>query len=372
MNCPRQILSHGVPPLNPTTSRTAGMSLPQSVSRIRTGLALLVVSTVVAVVTLLPMQDPRELTRLRNSMVAEIGLTGDFDWTPQNYPNAFLVEEGPVPSVLRDAVQKIAADRTETQSALSTAIALAQHLASNPARMKGGRSIPIKSATLRTYKAIIEDGHGYCADYTQVFNALGHTARIPTREWGMSFDGFGGDGHAFNEVWDASLGKWVFIDSFHGFYVVDVETSEPLSALEFRQVASTANPERLAAIRVVKAGHFGFNTPREAFEYYGKGTEQFFLWFGNNSLSYDAEPFVEELGQISRALEQLWTITLGIHPVSKVYPSPNATVHFDVMRTNATWFYVGTVSSAVLFLLGVYTLISGLRLRRLPDTMTTG
>ena len=37
----------------------------------------------------------------------------------------------------------------------------------------------------------------------------------------MSFDGYGGDGHAFSEIFDTQRQHWIFVDSFYSFYVTD-------------------------------------------------------------------------------------------------------------------------------------------------------
>lgn len=55
----------------------------------------------------------------------------------------------------------------------------------------------------------------------------------------MSFAGYSGEGHAFNEIYDHRLAKWVVIHSFFSFHLTVRASGEPLSSLELR--------ERLAA-----------------------------------------------------------------------------------------------------------------------------
>ncbi len=41
------------------------------------------------------------------------------------------------------------------------------------------------------------------------------------RQWGFSFDGFGGHGHTVVEVYDRQRGKWLLLDVFNNFHAVD-------------------------------------------------------------------------------------------------------------------------------------------------------
>jgi hypothetical protein len=102
------------------------------------------------------------------------------------------------------------------------------------------------------------------------------------------------------------------VDVFRSFYPADARTGVPLSTLEFRERMRTARP--LEHVRIVPLG----STSSPEFErlivdYYRAGNDQYFLWWGNNPLSYDANSLVHRV-RWSRAGHQLAGIAAGIHP----------------------------------------------------------
>ncbi len=242
------------------------------------------------------LNDPRgtEVTRLRNALLAERGVPQDFVWTPDNWPADFQREQLPVPLTL-SAWHGLQNANAET--AWLRALQLAKALTGQPRRGNA-----IAKPTLTTLRLIETTGAGYCADYTKVFMALSHAAGIPSRQWSFSFDGFGGWGHTFNEVWDESTGGWRMIDVFNGFYPRDQLTGEPLSALAFRQLL-LQQPERLIWERL-EAGRFGFKSDAEAERYFRHGADEWYLWWGNDPLSYDSNPLVASAARFGRLPEQ--------------------------------------------------------------------
>ena len=254
-----------------------------------------------------------ELTRFRNALLIDTGSRGDFSWAPDRIPDDFHYESTDPPVEFETGAPKLPIP-VDAVDAMTT---LVVHLRTKPKR-RG----PIKSSTVVAYQTIVNTGRGYCADYTQVFNGLAHSVSLPVREWGMSFDRFNGDGHAFNEVFDADKGKWLFVDPMNAFYVQDADTNMPLSVLEFRE--RLALDSGFDTVDIVPIGDkFLFGSDRDAFAYYANGANQFFLWFGNDVFSYDAHPVVRLFGPISRALEQLIAIGAGIHPRIRVFPTGN-------------------------------------------------
>ena len=134
----------------------------------------------------------------------------------------------------------------------------------------------------------------------------------------MSFDGFGGDGHAFSEAYDSTARQWIFVDPLNGFYAADQSTGRPLSVLEFRErLIADEGFESLIITPIGEA--FRFDSPRDAFNYYKRGADQFYLWFGNHVFTYDAHPIVRLFGPVSRAMEQLAAILVGLHPDIKIF-----------------------------------------------------
>lgn len=315
--------------------------------------ALFLASLAALATVLLPATD---LTRFRNSLLAEVGEPSDFEWTPGAYPADFKLESVPPPDEILAAVDAI---RVRSQNAQQLMTGFVEHLRSKPKR-RG----PIQSTTLHAYREIIEQGRGYCADYTQVFNGLAHTAGLPVREWGMSFDGFGGDGHAFNEVYDESLGQWIFVDPMNGFYVRDRASGRPLSALEFRERTTRADGfETITIERIVE--NFLFPSDRAAFDYYARGADQLYLWFGNNVFAYDAHPAVRALSW-SRALEGLAAIALGVHPEIRIYPTESNAEMIESLLRLPYYVFGLTTLTALLGLLLLVQLFVAVRRRRRP------
>src|SRR5262249_30709734 len=161
--------------------------------------------------------------------------------------------------------------RAREESALAKALRIAQHL-----RLTSRHGDPIQANTRETYEKIIGGQGGYCSDYTQAFNALALAAGLKVREWGFTWEDMA-NGHAFNEIWDEDLRKWVFIDAFTSFYVVDAATSQPLSALEFR--ASLLDEPGAGPVKVIPivSERFGFKSPQRALDWYRRGVPQMFL-----------------------------------------------------------------------------------------------
>jgi hypothetical protein len=260
-------------------------------------------------------RSPFEITRLRNSLLADVGIAEDFGWSPESPPADYAAENEPAPAEFQQIVQALRFDASD-ETELDRALAIARHLTNGD--VTTGEAI--QSNTLSAYKAITERNRGYCADYTQVFNALNLASGVPVREWGMSFDGFSGDGHAFSEIYDSQLGKWVFIDSFYSFYVVDPITKVPLSVLELRERLKADRETLRAGLVPIDPAAFAFREPRRAIDYYGRGLEQFYLWFGNDVFSYDGNPVVAAAAGFGRPAEQAVAIMIGAHPKIRIVP----------------------------------------------------
>jgi len=308
----------------------------------RRNLTIILLCLTAVVTMLIDLMTPAtELIRFRNSLLANVGEPADFNWVPGAVPAEFNYETLLPPPVLANVSEEI---RASSALAVPLMTEIVAHLRSQPKR-----SGPIKSTTVEAYRLITETGRGYCADYTQVFNGLAHSVKLPVREWGMSFDRFGGDGHAFNEVYDETNKQWVFVDPMNGFYVTDSTSGRPLSVLEFRD--RLIEDGGFASINFVRIGeNFLFDSDREAFEYFQNGAAQFYQWFGNDVFSYDRHPVVRFLGPISRSMEQLAAIMLGIHPRIRIFPTDtNQSEIAALLRLR--FQFLGLVLAA--FLLGV-------------------
>src|SRR5690606_37056993 len=92
-----------------------------------------------------------------------------------------------------------------------TALRIGSHLLQGVISNRGSGG-PIQGSLSETLRRITERGDGYCGDYVDAFTALATEAGLFTRSWAFSFDGFGGHGHIFNEIWDRQAGTWRMID----------------------------------------------------------------------------------------------------------------------------------------------------------------
>ena len=255
---------------------------------------------------LLPVvSDGQGAVQVRNALALE-GTATSFGWRPAEKPVWFVEEDDSTPIFFQDVVSTHFSN-VEDDDALAKALAISRHLHPR-GKASGGM---IAAETEDTYNEIMRNGKGYCADFTQVFNALAYALNLPVREWGMSFDEFSGDGHAFNEVFSSTYDKWIFIDSFNGFYVTDSQ-AVPLSFEEFRQQLLASDDE----FQIVKVDPraFGFASEEMAADYYRRAAPRVFLWDRNDIFSYESNPLIAGLAKVSRAAEQAVGIFLGIHP----------------------------------------------------------
>ena len=250
----------------------------------------------------------QDLVKIRNSLLYVVRGTDVYDWTPYNPPTDFLWEQSKPSSKFLDTAQKILAKNSENGTELMRTIELSHHLIAEKKRP----AKPIQSNTATAYRMITEHGYGYCADYTQVLDGLALAVGIPIRECGMSFDGYGGDGHAFSEVFDQNLQKWIFIDSFYSFYLVD-EEGIPLSVTQLHNMLRSGLSNSIQLVKINES-KFSFPNKKKAIAYYLRGSESFYMLWGNNVYSYDENLIVSIAGTISRSAEQLVAIVLGIYP----------------------------------------------------------
>jgi hypothetical protein len=268
----------------------------------------------VSALSLLPYAgNSAELVRMRNALLIDFVQTSRFDWTPSTMPADFAVERALPSPQFSARVQAL--QLQQLPSDWERALALARHLLEN--RRQLGQ--PIQSDLEKTYAAIRADGSGYCADYSDVYAALALAAGLQVRAWAFSFEGFGGRGHVFNEIWDAQASRWRMIDAFSGLYPVD-DAGQPMSALEFRKLLLGGAQVRMVEIDPKAAPVFWVEG--RAQEYYMRGIHQWYLWWGNGVYTYDNALLVRALGPLSRSLEQLGAIVQRVHPRIRILAEP--------------------------------------------------
>lgn len=263
-------------------------------------------------VSLLPrMASSSELVRLRNALLFQ-PQAAEHDWSPAQRPADFAVDTAPAMPLFATVVQ----DRQLRQAGdWATALAIARHL------LDGGKrhAEPIQADLTTSYRGIVEQGRGYCGDYADVFMALAHAAGLHSRAWAFSFDGFGGHGHIFNEIWDGQQGRWVALD-VHSNQIFLGEDGRPLSAIDLRQALLRGDRPRLQPIRAdVK---LGFRYPDKFFEFYERGLPEWYLWWGNAVQTLDAAPLVRAAAPLGRSVEQLAAVAAGVYPRLRVLHEP--------------------------------------------------
>ena len=304
--------------------------------------------------------------RARNALIAEIGEDKDFHWFPDDPPADYLSENSAAHAEIEAIVEVVLQMNTATDMTnFEKARSLAAHLISNK-HQQGA----IQSDAVTAYRQIVTDGRGYCADYSQVFTALALAGKIPVREWGLAWEAFG-PGHTFNEVFDSTLGKWVFIDSFYSAYVVDEATGMPMSALEFQTILR--DQSKRAGVKVVPILNekFPFKSQDGALDYYSRGADQFFLFWGNNVFSYDRHSVIRLLANLPRSIEVLAAIILKIQPTIRLVQTDTNAVHIKSLQQvkRQLFLYFGLIVSATILLtFQIWSFIRAWRSRAVSDT----
>jgi len=246
-----------------------------------------------------------EETRLRNALLLRVAQPADIEWTPAAVPRSFKTEQLPASQRFRTVVADLGVQRLASD--WQKALALASHLALN-AKDLG----PIQADLETTYEQIVGQGRGYCADFTKVYLGLAHAAGIFAREWAFSFDAFGGDGHAFVEVFDRQRGRWLWLDVYNNVHGLDTRSGEPLSAAEFRSYVLGERSN--VAIERNGPGRLGYVHPQKLIDYYRRGAKEWYLWAGNDVFTYARDPAVRIGESIAPAIGQGLAIVSGLHP----------------------------------------------------------
>jgi hypothetical protein len=230
--------------------------------------------------------------RVRNAFLLRRGRDEDFAWTPVSPPAGYRVETTNPPIEIERALNEAGVMRIDDPWARARAIVtmLVSH-----ARGEGA----IRADLATTFRGIVA-GRGYCADYVRVYLAAASHAGLFCRQWAFSFDGFGGHGHTFVEVFDPARDAWAFLDVHNNVYATLGGSSTPLSALELRR-AILASPAELE-FRRAGPGRLGFPHPHKLLAYYRRGVAEWYLFWGNDVISRDAtrimRPIASRIGTL--------------------------------------------------------------------------
>lgn len=275
----------------------------------RWGWRLSLVVALLSLASLLPhFTSATELVRMRNALLLLDEADAAQPWTPETAPAGFKLELARPDPVFVEAARRLKLDALPDD--WERALAISQHLLASSPTLNGGA---IQSDLDSTYRRIVQRGDGYCGDFVRTFTGLALAAGLQTRSWAFSFDGFGGHGHVWVELWNRQRQAWQLLDVFDNYYFVLDGEERPLSAMEFRKALSERQPG-LALRALVPEARPGYENEAKAWDYFRRGLPEWYLLWGVNVFSVDADPWVRHLGGLSRSLEQLAAIARGIYP----------------------------------------------------------
>lgn len=277
------------------------------------GLALLVL----AVALIAPnLGGGTEQVRIRNALLLGPDWSEAEDWTPPQRPAGYRFETEGADPRLAQVVRGLDLGRLPDDWARAQAIG--RHLLATAPELVGN---PIQSDLWRTYEAITRRGEGYCGDFVRVFQAMANAAGLTVRPWAFSFDGFGGHGHIWVELWNTQRQRWQLIDIFDNFYFLRTGSEEPLSALELRRAlldGAGGVGRGLELRRLVPEARPGYAIEAKAWEYFQRGVDQWYMPFGNNVFSVDAAPTVRVFSGWSRIGEGIGALASGRAPAVRI------------------------------------------------------
>jgi hypothetical protein len=253
-----------------------------------------------------------QAVRVRNAFLLRRGRPEDFDWTPSTVPADFRVERRRAPPVIEAAVASAGIQNAggDWQQARALVTMLVRHWRADGA---------IQSDLTSTYNGIVA-GCGYCADYVRVYLAAACSAGLTCRQWAFSFDGFGGYGHTFVEVYDRQRAKWIFLDVHNNVYAVRGGSEELLGALDLNRALLHSSP---IEFRRASPGRLGFRHFDKLRDYYQRGANQWYLWWGNDVVTRDTAGLRGALAGVSGRLTHRLTSAFRLPSIMAFSTSAN-------------------------------------------------
>lgn len=294
-----------------------------------------------------------ELVRLWHALALGTDVTvGEVAWTPQGIPADYLRDDDPPDPLFAAEVERL--DLQALPDDWARSVAMARHLLS--ARPLLGGAIRRDLAT--TYRRIVERGDGYCGDFVRVFNALASAAGITARRWAFSFDGYGGHGHTWIEIWNRQAGAWQLLDVFDNYYFTDGGDT-PLSALALRAALQSRSPA-LKLHLLHPMARPGYVIEAKAWDYFRRGLDEWYLPWGNNVFDYDGAWGAQLMRRVSRAGEGLAGLLSGDQPDIRMLVAPGNEARRRAMHRLRVQLLVALASGLV----GLGLWVFGPRLRR--------
>jgi hypothetical protein len=299
-----------------------------------------------------------EMVRLRNALLLAPGPAlppSSFDWRGDAPPPGFAEEPGPVNALYRHTARQLHLDALDGDWARVRAIS--QHLLSNPQLL----GTPIQARLDATYRRILQDGTGYCGDFTRVFMALALAGGMEVRAWSFSLDGFGGHGHVWPEVWNRELQHWQLVDVFNNVYFARAD-GVALSALDVHQALSGAEPG-LRLLPLAPRARPGYSDAAKAWDYYRSGLSGWYMAWGNAVFAYDQALLVRGLEPVSHALAQLGGIAQGQGARIHILADPHNAEQMEALQQLHTRLLI-TAAMAALALVTIACAATALLLQR--------
>lgn len=326
--------------LNVSLAADSAGQVPRRGRSVRWGVLACLLVALLAPLSLAPyLTSGTELVRLRNALSLAEVLPPDFDWQPPSSPGAGYLAEtaGPAPlfaGLARDL------HLNEQVDDWQRVLVISRHLLGSAPALNGGA---IQSDLQSTYRRIVVQGDGYCGDFVRAFLAIAHAGGLTARAWAFSFDGFGGHGHIWVEVWNRQSQRWQLVDVFNNLYFTRADGG-PLSALQLR-AAMLAGEPALRLKQLLPGPRQASVSEAPVWSYMRRGIDQWYLVWGNNVQSYDQAVLVRAPGAVSRSLAQLGGIVQGVQPAIRILPTTNNQAQIDAM-VRLRW-HLGTVALLV-------------------------
>ena len=231
------------------------------------------------------------------------------------------------------------------------------------------RGKPIHKTFELTLKSI-QRNEGVCSDYVKVFNGLANAANIPFRRWGISFDSYLGWGHAFGEIYDNILQKWIMVDPFNACYVRRKSDDMPLSAMQFRAyMLSHSDTSRLYLEKIDPNG-LQFPDDSSYFHYYGDGIQRMIMMSGNNVFSFENHFASRWVIGKSQSLAQTIGIVLHIYPRALIVRRDMEPVAYDVLMQEKRFTLIFLIFVSIWICFGILLFFTKMK-RRHSDISKT-
>lgn len=288
----------------------------------RVGLALLLLAAVLLAPQL---ESGTEMVRARNALSLGADLAPDADWAPPEVPADFKREtRAPEPYFVALVEQLGLADMADDWE---RTLAISRHLLGNTRHRVGGA---IQANLQTTHQRIVHEAEGYCGDFVRVFMAIANAAGMTVRPWAFSFDGFGGYGHIWVEVWNSSRKAWELADVFQNYQYV-LADGVPLSAAKTREALLHRDPA-LRLLPLSPEAPPGWAIEAKARSYLERGLSEWYAVWGNNVMSVDGAFLVQALGRVAPALGGLAALAIGEQPQVRMLADPDNAAQRAALR----------------------------------------